>query len=505
MNGEAQIHARVDGKKVVISKASIRRDLYFANKEGVDCLPNSTIFEQLALMGMGRNSDNLSRKLMYPWFIQVFLDKQIDGLSNQERKYVSSSHTKKSFRNMRRIRKGFSGRITPLFPTMVVQSQLGEGSSMPNDPHITPTILKPLTSQPQKTHKPRKPTKKVTQVPHPCDPIEHVADEGVHKELGDNLLRAVTTTFSLEAEQDNGAKKPWGIPLPKLEKTKTTQANESDSLKSRVKKLKRRNMSRTYKLKRLYKVGLTARVEFLDNKESLGKDASKHERIKAINADEDITLVNVQADAKMFDANKDLGGEEVFAEEEVVVDKEKIDEVALVQALAELKTSKPKTKGVVIQDLKHVRPKKKDQIMLDEEANLKLQAKFDEEQRLAREKAKKELKANISLTETWDDVQEKIDADHQLTERLQAKEQQELIDEEKATLFMQFLEKRRKFFTAKRAEEKRNKLPTQAQKRKIMCTYLKNMEGYTFKQLSKVQEMFDKAFKRVNTFEDFRT
>ncbi|GJS21531.1 hypothetical protein Tco_0450163 [Tanacetum coccineum] len=43
-----------------------------------------------------------------------------------------------------------------------------------------------------------------------------------------------------------------------------------------------------------------------------------------------------------------------------------------------------------------------------------------------------------------------------------------------------------------------------------MCTYLKNMEGYKFKNLKlkefdSIQEMFDKAFKRVNTFKDFRT
>nr|GFB03203.1 hypothetical protein [Tanacetum cinerariifolium] len=85
-----------------------------------------------------------------------------------------------------------------------------------------------------------------------------------------------------------------------LEKRKTTQANEIKSLKRRVKKLERRNRSRTHKLKRLYKVGLTARVESLGDKESLGKDASKQGRIKAIDVDEDITLVNVQADAEML-------------------------------------------------------------------------------------------------------------------------------------------------------------------------------------------------------------
>ncbi|GKE25074.1 hypothetical protein Tco_1436586 [Tanacetum coccineum] len=43
-----------------------------------------------------------------------------------------------------------------------------------------------------------------------------------------------------------------------------------------------------------------------------------------------------------------------------------------------------------------------------------------------------------------------------------------------------------------------------------MCTYLKNMEGYKLNDLKLkwfdfIQEMFDRAFKRVNTFEDFIT
>ncbi|GJT12200.1 hypothetical protein Tco_0859242, partial [Tanacetum coccineum] len=43
-----------------------------------------------------------------------------------------------------------------------------------------------------------------------------------------------------------------------------------------------------------------------------------------------------------------------------------------------------------------------------------------------------------------------------------------------------------------------------------MCTYLKNMEGKKLKDLKNksfdsIQKMFDRAFKRVNTFVDFRT
>ncbi|GKF10311.1 hypothetical protein Tco_0048237, partial [Tanacetum coccineum] len=70
-----------------------------------------------------------------------------------------------------------------------------------------------------------------------------------------------------------------------LEKTKNTQHNEIASLKRRVKKLEKKDRSRTHRLKRLYKVGLTARVESSDNEESLGEDASKQERIDAIDTD----------------------------------------------------------------------------------------------------------------------------------------------------------------------------------------------------------------------------
>nr|GFB40679.1 hypothetical protein [Tanacetum cinerariifolium] len=51
INGEAIIHATVDGKKVIIFKASIMRDLRFGDEGGVDCFSNEVIFEQLTLMG----------------------------------------------------------------------------------------------------------------------------------------------------------------------------------------------------------------------------------------------------------------------------------------------------------------------------------------------------------------------------------------------------------------------------------------------------------------------
>nr|GEW49762.1 hypothetical protein [Tanacetum cinerariifolium] len=57
INGEAQLHAKVDGKKIIVIESSVRRDLRLADEEGIDCLPNSTIFEQIALMGKPTRKD----------------------------------------------------------------------------------------------------------------------------------------------------------------------------------------------------------------------------------------------------------------------------------------------------------------------------------------------------------------------------------------------------------------------------------------------------------------
>ncbi|GJT54051.1 hypothetical protein Tco_0989105 [Tanacetum coccineum] len=184
VNGEVQFQALIDGKKIIVTEASIRCDLQLNDEEGTDCLPNATIFEELTRMSakttawnefsstmdstiiclttnqkfnfskyifesMVKNLENVSDKfLMYPRFVQVFLEKQLEEISNHKRIYVTPSHTKKIFGNMRRVGKGFSERETPLFPTMIVQAQeeIGEGSANLTDPHHTPTIIQPCRS-----------------------------------------------------------------------------------------------------------------------------------------------------------------------------------------------------------------------------------------------------------------------------------------------------------------------------------------------------------------------
>ncbi|GJY03118.1 hypothetical protein Tco_0361270 [Tanacetum coccineum] len=355
VNREVQLQAQVDGKKIIVTESTVRRDLQLEDAEGVDCLPNATTFEQLTLMGAKTTawnefSSTMASAIIYLATSQKFnfskyiFESMVKNLENVSGKFLMYP------RNMRRVRKGFSGRDTPLFPTMMIQAQQeqGEGLAMPTDPQYTPTITQPSTSQPKKTQKPRKLKRKNIEVPQPSGSIEHVADEAINKEMDDNLVRAATTASSLEVEQDSSninktqskatlnepnprgtgsssgpryqdtmgdtIAQTWfenvsktsndlllaGVNTPRsdedsmklkklmefctklqqrvldLENTKTAQAQEIISLKLRVKKLEKKGGSRTHKLKRLYKVGRSARVISSD-KASLGdqEDASK--------------------------------------------------------------------------------------------------------------------------------------------------------------------------------------------------------------------------------------
>nr|GEV65350.1 hypothetical protein [Tanacetum cinerariifolium] len=384
--------------------------------------------------GMLRNLDNVSGKfLMYPRFIQTFLDKQLDGLPTHKKKYDVSFYTKKVFANMKRIGKRFSGKETPLFSTMVRpnQVQMGEGSTEPIDTQHTPTFDMP-PPKPKKTQKPRQTKRKTTKVPQPSRSTDITADEAVHKEEGDSLVWATTTSSSLEAEQDSS----------NIDKTQTKATS---------------NEPRGY-------------IQTWEDNE--------------IDVDEDIALVSTHDDMVQDEGMED-GEEEVV--EVVTTAKMLIDTDTNVEV-----TQASKRKGVMIQEPEEIttiktassqqpqvqdkgkgkaklieepmKLKKKDHILFDEEVARKIQEEIYEQERLVAERARQEEEANSALIETWEDIQTKVDADYQLAERLQAEEQEQLTDAEYAKLFMEFLEKRRKFFAAKRTAKKRNKPPTKLKK-----------------------------------------
>ncbi|GJR18180.1 hypothetical protein Tco_0966707 [Tanacetum coccineum] len=79
-------------------------------------------FSKYIFDNMVKNLEGGVKFLMYPRFVQVFLDKQVEGMTKHKAIYVTPSHTKNVFANMKRGGKGFSWIVTPLFRTMMVQA-----------------------------------------------------------------------------------------------------------------------------------------------------------------------------------------------------------------------------------------------------------------------------------------------------------------------------------------------------------------------------------------------
>ncbi|GKE83666.1 hypothetical protein Tco_1557408 [Tanacetum coccineum] len=236
-----------------------------------------------------------------------------------------------------------------------------------------------------------------------------------------------------------------------METTKTTQTKEIASLKKRVKKLERKRKSKTPGMKRLFKIGGSTQVISSED-EGLGdqEDASKQGRkIDDIDQDAEVTLVDeTQGSEKVVE--EVVSTAEVSAATTITT-----KEITLGQALAELRSVKPKVvqaptpivssqqptqvkdkgKGKMVKEEPVKKMSKKELLKLDEELALKLQDEEEEQARLAREKAETVEEANIS----WDNVQAMIEADRLLAKILQAREKEELIDEQKARLFVELL------------------------------------------------------------------
>ncbi|GJU66579.1 hypothetical protein Tco_1252838 [Tanacetum coccineum] len=468
VNDERQLQALVNKKKVIITKSSIRSDLHLENAGGIDCLPTATIFEELAMVGYEKPSQRLTFykaffspqwKFLIHTIMQCLSAKttawnefsstmaSLGDMSHHKKIYVNPSHIKKIFANMKREGKDFSGRVTPLFATMIVQANQEEGidSGIPTDSQQTPITTQPSSSRPQKKQ-PRRKQRKETEVPQ--DETHH--DDSVPIPSNDPLLSVDET----QGRSDDA------------EMFDTDDLHGDEVIM---------DMAVSEKQEQSAKV---------DEREvSTGVKDSAAPTIPVTTAGEGVTATKIN---------------EITTTSAPTT---AIDEITLAQTLIEIKTAKPKAvttatttttttirpkaRGVVVQEPSEFRTttsspqasqpsktkdkgkeimielevplKKKDQVALDEEMARNLEAQLQvepiEEERLAR---KKEEEVNIALIESWENTQAMMEADRLLAERIQTKEQEELTDEEKAKLFREFMEKKRKHFAALRAQEKRN-------------------------------------------------
>ncbi|GJU02675.1 hypothetical protein Tco_1113013 [Tanacetum coccineum] len=238
--------------------------------KGTECLPNATIFEELTRIGYEKLTQKLTfyKALFYPQW-KFLIHTILQCLSAKTTAWNE-----------------FSSTMASAIICLATNQKFNFSK------YIIDSMVKNMDSMVKFWMYSRRKQRKDTKVSQPNGPTEHMADE----------------TENVE------------IKVLDLEKAKTAQDSEIASLKKKVKKLERRNKSRTPGLKRLRKVGSARRVESSDEA-SLGdqEDASKQGRkIADIDVDAEVTLIDETQgrndDNLMFDTC-------VLDEQEVEVEK----------------------------------------------------------------------------------------------------------------------------------------------------------------------------------------
>ncbi|GJY99272.1 hypothetical protein Tco_0516702 [Tanacetum coccineum] len=512
INSEKQIHANVDGKAVVVSESSVRRDLHLNDEDGTACLTTNEIFENLALMGYEPASDKLTfyKGLFSPQW-KYLIHTILHCLSSKSTSWDQFStnlasaiiclakgqkfnFSKLIFDGMLRnldpkkflMYPRFLNLVLPVQATTKVKTVNGERqiqalvdkkkviiteTSIRSDLHFEDadgTDCLPTTTFFEELARMGRKQKKNTKVPHPSDSTADLPnEEHVPTHSNDPLLNG-EDRMKLTELIDMCTKLSERV--LNLEHTKTAQAQEITNLKLRVKKLEKKAGLRIDKFKRLYK----------------GKS-----RIEAIDRDAEVTLVETQRrndeddDNLMFNTG--------------VLNTDEIDlaqEITLAQALAAMKSAKPKEKDVVQESSENVSTsttmvstattivvatpaittppqqrakgiafiepieftvtttvpsqkskdkgkailiepkkqlKKKNQIELDEELAREIEAKEQAElERIQKERAAQEEASREAIYEEWDNEQAMMEADYELAANLQENERETISIEEQS-------------------------------------------------------------------------
>ncbi|GJX11859.1 hypothetical protein Tco_0201718 [Tanacetum coccineum] len=297
INNVRYITAKVAGKPVSISEASIRSDLLFDDADGIDSLPNQAIFDAIQLMGyegdltvltfnkalfspqwrflfhtmnhcisskstswdqiptniatavicltsnqkynfsklifdgMLRHLDAKKKFVMYPRFISIFLDKQLMNVPVPLDHFPVNALTSKVFSFMVKKGKHFSGKVTPLFASMLVQPTEDEGatSERPSEPQPTPSPPHPSEAnvEPQSDPSPRP------------SPTTHIPDS-IPEDSGGNHGGQSSSDKSLSGnEGDMTLQSVYDLCISLCTQV-TDQAKEIKHLKAQIKKLKKK-------------------------------------------------------------------------------------------------------------------------------------------------------------------------------------------------------------------------------------------------------------------------
>ncbi|GJS45993.1 ribonuclease H-like domain-containing protein [Tanacetum coccineum] len=201
INNVRHITTNVVGKFVSISEASIRTDLIFDDADGLDSLPNQAIFDAIRLMG---NEGDLTKG------------------------------------------KHFSGKVTPLFDTMLVQPTQDEGASSERlsdeqpSPSPAPTGEVPNESLPDSSSaQPSEVPFEQQPDPSPRPSPTPIVPDSIPEPTGENLRDHSSNDTSLSGNEDDMTLQNVYDLCISLCQQVSDQAKEIKLLKAKITKLKK--------------------------------------------------------------------------------------------------------------------------------------------------------------------------------------------------------------------------------------------------------------------------
>ncbi|GJR19025.1 hypothetical protein Tco_0967552 [Tanacetum coccineum] len=526
-------------------------------------------FSKLIFGGMIRHLDATKKFVMYPRFLQIFLSNQLKDVPVPLDHFPVPTLTKKVLTFMVKKGKNFSGKVTPLFDSMLVQQTKdeGEASERPSDSQPIPSPPHPSEYQPQ------------TQTdPSPRPSLSIAIPDSNTEGSGGNHRGQSSSDRSLSGNEDGLTLQSMYDLCISLCTQVSAQAKEIKALKAQVKKLKKgvkplithhkawmksvalktrlarktslkkKGVQKEYVSKQGRKSVKSSKGEpsgrtssvVLEEKESTNKEVSTEAPVSTVKPNEGTTKRNKGTDKQDggTDSTKvstDRQGEgtadqnegksatqtaptttstptpTIFGDDETIAqvlitmsqNKQKEKEKGVeIRNVADTERPRPtSTRSVLtLKPLPKIDPKDKGKKMIDEEGEsdtesdditeaekkFKMLAKDEEVARKVQEEweAEEEKKrlaeeeaTKVVLTNEYDFIQARINADKILAEELQKEEREKFTIEQRAKFLHDTIAAQRKFLAQQRSEAIRNKPPTRNQLRNQMMTYLKHVGG----------------------------
>ncbi|GJW29615.1 hypothetical protein Tco_0046490 [Tanacetum coccineum] len=511
INNVRHITAKVAGKPVSISEASIRSDLLFDDADGIDSLPNQAIFDAIQLMG---HLDAKKKFVMYPRFISIFLDKHLMNVLVPLDHFPVNALTSKVFSFMVKKGKHFSGKVTPLFASILVQPSEDEGeqSERPSEPQPPPSPPHPNEAniEPQSDPSPR---------PSPTTHIPDSIPEDSGRNHGDQAkqikcLKAQIKKLKKEAKPVIAHHKAWlksgrkpAKAEPSVHKDPAFDEladNTVDYMESENAQDEGRTRSRVSQEKEFVDKEVSIEDVLSTDKEKVSTDRLNvsTDRLRVSTDKEEVSTDRPDEGTDAQSAER-YGTQTPPTTSTLFGDNETIAQVLL--NMSQAKAIDPKDKGkkkIEEEDESDSESegipeaeKKFQQLASDEEMARKVQEEWEGEEE--RKILAEEESTNAALIRNYNDIKARIEAHRLLSERLQEEEKEQFTVEERAKFLHDTIAAQTKFLAQQRSKAIRNRTPTKNQLRNQMMTYLKHVRNFKHsdlktKKFEEIQALYEK-------------